>query len=130
MKKTIKTLVVSLCIGLVSYAYGTQSKLYSVTVTDQAITIAFPDAFAAQKVIDALAKRGSYQADASLNASQQEAAKREFVAEEFTEFIGQIVVTQRLTDAANTAISAVDVSDVPKKKLPTPTPTPTPEKNK
>lgn len=116
MKKTIKAFAITVCISLLTFGYNAQTKLYSVDVTDQAITVSFPDVNSAQKVIDALARQGSYQPDTKLNAAQQEAAKRQFVADELTESISQILIQQRIADAANAAASKVDITDVPRKR--------------
>lgn len=94
------------------------AKLFTVTVTDAEISFNFPNATAAQKVIDAIAKQGSFVPDPKQNPSQQESAKRQFVADELKVSIANIILQQRYTEAANDAISKVPKDDIPEKVKP------------
>lgn len=94
------------------------TKLFTVTVTDTAISFNFPNATSAQKVIDAIAKQGSFAPDPKQNPSQQESAKRQFVADELKVSIANIILQQRYTEAANDAISKVPKDDIPEKVKP------------
>lgn len=118
----IKTIILSIIIGSMTYVVTAQTKLFSMAITDQAITINFPNATAAQTVIDAIAARGSFAPNTTQTPAQQEAAKRQFVIDEIQASIADIILTQRITVAARDAANRVPKDDIPVRPTPTPTP--------
>lgn len=116
----IKTIILLIIIGITTYVVTAQTKLFSMAITNQAITINFPNDAAAQTVIDAIAARGSFAPDTTQTPPQQEAAKRQFVIDEIQASIAEIILTQRITAAAKDAADRVPKDDIPARPTPTP----------
>lgn len=114
---TFTALFVCLCLAALAVVMATAqpqpTPLFEVRITSNNITFACRDAAAKDAIVDALAKRGSF---GGTDAAGQPQTKEDFVADELTQFLTDIIAQQRVTNAVATAAGNVDKSDLPKRK--------------